>query len=110
MPGPHLLANLSHGTFNKPLRLAYAALRHRYQIGEDTTGVVVQRVLPDSFAGNAGIRVGDVLLSVNRTPVSRPSDVAVQVEVARKEKRKTILLLIDRQGQRLFTAAPLNVA
>jgi len=105
---------VAEASISGPLGMALTELsdelRHRYQIGEDTTGVVVQRVLPDSFAGNAGIRVGDVLLSVNRTPVSRPSDVAVQVEVARKEKRKTILLLIDRQGQRLFTAAPLNVA
>jgi serine protease Do len=42
---------------------------------EDKRGVKVTRVEPDSFAEEIGVQVGDVIVSINRTPVFTPDDV-----------------------------------
>ena len=42
---------------------------------EDKRGVKVTRVEPDSFAEEIGLVVGDVIVSINRTPISAPDDV-----------------------------------
>jgi serine protease Do len=42
---------------------------------DDKRGVKVTRVEPDSFAEEIGLRVGDVIVSINRTPIMSPDDV-----------------------------------
>jgi serine protease Do len=51
-----------------------AGERERMGIEQDG-GVVVQRVEQDSFAEEIGLREGDVILSINRTPVRSVDDV-----------------------------------
>jgi beta-lactamase regulating signal transducer with metallopeptidase domain/C-terminal processing protease CtpA/Prc len=74
-------------------------------------GVVIQRVTPKSPAEAAGLKVGDVLLEINRVAVPSdlerftkiiqvlPGDEALDAVVIRKGKRKVI------HGVRLSTAA-----
>jgi serine protease Do len=46
---------------------------------EDKRGVRVTSVEPDSFAEGIGLNVGDIIVSINRSPVASPDDVrAVQ--------------------------------
>ena len=59
-------------------------------------GVVVTSVDASSDAAEKGIRRGDVILSVNRQPVTTPAAVLAQVEAARRANRTSVLLLLKR--------------
>ncbi len=58
------------------------------------TGVLVTDVDPGSAAERAGIKRGDLIQEVNRTPVKTPTEVRKAIE---KNKRSSLLLLV-RQG------------
>ncbi len=92
------------------LGLALSALtpetRQKYGIGEDVTGAVVVNIAPDS-AAQQRLRPGDVIMMVGQDDVSNPSDVAERVKEANQLKRKSVLLLVDRQGAERFVAVPL---
>ncbi|MGE0659399.1 MAG: DegQ family serine endoprotease [Reyranellaceae bacterium] len=79
-----------------------ADLRDRYDIPAGTKGVVVTKVLDGSVAGEKGIRAGDVIVDINQHEVKTPADVETRVKEARDAKRKSVLLLIDRQGDLRF--------
>ena len=79
----------------------------RGQLGLDpgVTGVLIQRVEPNSPASEAGLRTGDVIVSANNQTVAAPSDVANAWTEAQRQKRP-ILLRVRREGQYLFVAIP----
>jgi serine protease Do len=79
-------------------------LRQKFSIGEEVSGVVVTEVTANSPAAEKGVRAGDVILEVGQEEVKSPGDVAAKVEEARKANRKSLLLLIDRQGDLRFVA------
>ncbi|CAA9524533.1 MAG: HtrA protease/chaperone protein [uncultured Sphingomonas sp.] len=60
------------------------------------TGVVVARVDPNSDAAEKGFQRGDLIISVNRQPVTAPAQVLAQVEGARRSGRSSVLLLVKR--------------
>ena len=63
---------------------------------ENTRGVVITSVDPNSDASEKGIRRGDVILSVNRSAVSTPAQVLAAVDTARRAGRTSVLLLVKR--------------
>jgi serine protease Do len=79
----------------------------RRQLGLEpgASGVLIQRIAPNSPAAEIGLREGDVILSANNQPVSSPSDVANAWAEAQRQK-KPILLRVRREGQSLFVAVP----
>jgi serine protease Do len=50
-------------------------VREQLEVSDDVKGAVVERVLPGSPADNAGLRPGDMILSVNRRPTPTVSEV-----------------------------------
>ena len=65
--------------------------------------MVITSVDPSSDAAEKGIRRGDVILSVNRQPVTAPAQVTAAVDAARRANRTSVLLLIKRgQGIEAF--------
>jgi serine protease Do len=62
----------------------------------DARGVVVTSIDPGSDAAQKGIRRGDLIISVNRQPVTSPAQVLAAVETARRANRSSVLLLIKR--------------
>jgi serine protease Do len=69
------------------------AQRFGYQPGE---GVIVTAVTPEGPASNAGIRPGDLIVSVNRQPVPSVDRFAAAVRAARKSGQA---LLLIRRGE-----------
>ena len=61
---------------------------------------MVERVLPGSPADNAGLRPGDVIVSVNRHETSSASD--VQKALASVPKGQDALLLVWSNGGNTF--------
>jgi len=73
-------------------------LRRRFEISDDTDGVVVTRVSRRSPAYRAGIRQGAVIQRVNQKRVSSPADVVDLVEDARDDGRERVLVLVSLRG------------
>ncbi|MDQ3078311.1 MAG: Do family serine endopeptidase [Pseudomonadota bacterium] len=66
----------------------------------DARGVVVTAVDPSSDAGEKGIRRGDLIISVNRQPVTTPQAVLAAVAAARSAGRTSVLMLVKRGPSR----------
>jgi serine protease Do len=65
-------------------------------------GLLVQQA--QGRAAQAGVRAGDVLVAVNGKPVKTVEEVRTILE----RKPKTVALLIERDGQRIFVPAELG--
>ena len=61
-----------------------------------SAGAVVSEVTPGTAAQEAGIRVGDTVLSINGVPVAEPADLGAQVRAF--QAGDTVELVIDRNG------------
>jgi serine protease Do len=72
-------------------------LKDKYQLNGDQKGVVITDVAPDSAAAAKGLKAGDVIVEVQQGEVSSPADVQKRVDSVRKENRKSVLMLIQRQ-------------
>lgn len=69
-------------------------------IGVDTgtQGLVIATVTASSDAARRGLRRGDVILSVNRVPVTSVAALAKAVSDARQAGREAVLLEVTRRG------------
>jgi serine protease Do len=74
--------------------------RRKLKLSADVQGVLVTRVAPGSAAQQAGLRPGDVIVSLNRQPT--PSVGAFSR--AAKQAEDAILVLIHRRGSTLYLA------
>ncbi len=81
-----------------------AELRQQFDIGQDIKGVVVTEVTADSPAAGRGLRAGDVIVEVGQEAVANPADVQQKIRRAREQGRRSVLLLVDRQGDLRFVA------
>ncbi|WP_343343798.1 Do family serine endopeptidase [Sphingomicrobium sp. XHP0239] len=73
-------------------------IRRGLRQSENQQGVVITRVEQGSRAQRQGIRRGDLIISVNRQPVTTPQEVSSLVEQARRSGREAVRLRI-RRGQ-----------
>jgi serine protease Do len=83
-------------------------LRERYSLAEDSAGVVVVEVAPDSAASEKGMRAGDVIVEVAQEEVKNSAQITAKIDEAKKAGRKSVLLLVDRQGDLRFVALKLD--
>ncbi len=65
-------------------------------------GVTVEGVMASSDAGQKGLHQGDVIVRAGDHKTDSPSDVATAAEEARSSGRKDVLLLVSRNGRRIF--------
>jgi len=71
-------------------------IAERLGLDEDTKGVVVTGVNPDSKAAEADIRQGDVLIEINRKPVTSLEDYKSQLR--KIDAGNTVQMLLRRGG------------
>jgi serine protease Do len=83
------------------------ALARRYDI-EETAGVLVTYVEPNSPAAEAGVRPGDIITQVNREDIADVEEYNKIVSAVRKEKKNKLLLLITRGKTSQFVVIDLE--
>jgi serine protease Do len=81
-----------------------AEARQAHALGERTAGVAVTDVVPSSPAEAAGLVAGDLILALDGSTVATPEDAAQRLRQAAAARRKPILVLFDRDGERRFAA------
>jgi len=72
-------------------------LKEKYQLNSDQKGVVITDVSAGGAAAEKGLKPGDVIMEVQQAEVTSPQDVQRRVDAARKQDRKFVLMLIQRQ-------------
>lgn len=77
-------------------------LRQHFHVAKDA-GVLVSRVTPESPAAKAGVRVGDIITSINGTPVDSPADIARAVRD--RKNGDTVRIDYSRDGVNATTTA-----
>ena len=84
--------------------------RARYGLPKDARGALVASVDERADAADKGLKPGDVITRVNQEAIAGPSDVASAVDKAKAAHRKSILLLVEREGNQRFVAVDLASA
>jgi len=79
-------------------------LRERFDIAENARGVVVTKVTDNSAASERGVRPGDLIVEVAQEEVTSPAQVETKVADAKRQGRKTVLVMVERQGEQRFVA------
>jgi serine protease Do len=83
-------------------------LKEKYSLAEDSRGVVVVDVAKDSPAAAKGVRPGDMIMEAAQEEVKSPGEVSSKIDEAKKSGRRSILLLVERQGDLRFVALRLD--
>ncbi|OJW49173.1 MAG: hypothetical protein BGO67_11220 [Alphaproteobacteria bacterium 41-28] len=78
--------------------------RHNYDISKDSQGVYIAQVEPESPTAEKGIRKGDIIMEISQQEVKTPQDVVNIIKNAEKENRKSVLLLLKREGEPRFVS------
>lgn len=78
-------------------------MRKQFSLPEDLLGVVITSVDPNSPAAEK-LRAGDVIVEVSQEEVSSPGQIVEKIREARAADRSSVLLKINRNGDRRFVA------
>ncbi|HTI67339.1 MAG TPA: Do family serine endopeptidase [Caulobacteraceae bacterium] len=73
-------------------------------------GVAVQGVTTNSDAGKKGLKQGDVIVAAGGRQAQSPADVSAAAAEARKAGRNSVLLLVARDGRRMFVPVEVGQA
>jgi serine protease Do len=83
-------------------------LRERYGLSDQVKGVIVTKVAPNSPAAEKQLQPGDVILEVDQKPVTTPQEVTDLVTKLQQQKKRSVLLFVERQGDPRFAALRLQ--
>jgi serine protease Do len=83
-------------------------LRDRFGLADDAAGVVVTDIDTGGPAADKGVRAGDVVVEVAQDSVKTTAQILAKIDEAKKAGRKSVLLLVDRQGDLRFVAVKLD--
>ncbi len=92
----------SAGKFGIAIANLTPELRQQFHT-QAKAGVVILDIDPTGLAAQIGLNVGDVILELNRRPITNIEDFKT-VSEALDPKKDGVLLLADRQGRRLYLA------
>ncbi len=75
---------------------------------ENAKGVVVIDVAPESDAASKGIKADDIILEVNQKPTNSVAAVKNQINQAKDQGKRSVLLRVQRGEERTFVALKLT--
>ncbi|TPK56214.1 DegQ family serine endoprotease [Mesorhizobium sp. B2-4-19] len=81
-------------------------IRQQLNLADNERGAVVASVNPDNAAAAAGVQPGDIIVAVNQAPVKSARQVTQAITQASKSGRKSVLLLVEREGSQIYVAVP----
>ncbi|QND67289.1 DegQ family serine endoprotease [Mesorhizobium loti] len=81
-------------------------IREQMNLADNQRGAVVASVNPDKAAAASGIQAGDIIVAVNQVPVKSARQVTQAIAQAGKSGRKSVLLLVERDGGQIYVAVP----
>ena len=106
------MASTDNSAHGEKLGLALAPLTDdmRSQLGLDDSvkGAVVAQVKPGSPADESGIQPNDVITTVGGDHVTSPAQAAAQLRAAEHAKKKSVPVLVMRQGSPYYLALQLG--
>lgn len=82
-------------------------LAERYKLAPSTSGVVVTDILPNSDASRKGIKIGDIIVKIDKRNIIGESAFHEYVNDARRENNRPVLLAIQGQEALHFVAVKL---
>lgn len=77
-------------------------------IPTDSKGLVVREVDPRGAAADKGLAPGDVITEAGQQSVQTMADLTDRISEAKEAGRKSILLMVRRQGEPRFVALPIG--
>lgn len=90
------------------LRLIDDAAREALNVPSGINGVAVMEIDEGSEAFAKGLRVGDVITEAGQEEITALTDLGDRVEAAQDAGRKSMLLLVRRDGDPRFVALPIE--
>ena len=82
--------------------------REKYGVPDETDGALITGVDPDSAAAERGLARGEVITKVGNSDVSDPGDVQDAIQEAIDAEKKSVLMLVEREGRVRYVAIPLE--
>jgi len=82
--------------------------RTRLHIGKNVKGVVVTSVANTSPFAHEGLQPGDIIQTIDQEAVLSPKEAAKKLDAARAGKNKSVLLLINRNGNNAYVAVSMD--
>jgi serine protease Do len=98
----------SHASLGLTLAPLTFDSRSQLNLPNGASGALVVGVSPNSFADQAGLQPGDLIVGVGAKTVTSPDDAVTAIDAARKSGAKAIAMRIIRQGQSLFVGIDLT--
>ncbi|PWK58268.1 serine protease Do [Silicimonas algicola] len=83
-------------------------LREQLGLPEDTEGLVVSDVAEDSEAYEKGLRAGDLITEAGQEKIATVAELQSRIDEAKEAGRKSLLLLVRREGEPRFVALSLE--
>ena len=102
---PEALAAVSLGIRVIPLT---SDLAQQLRLPSNLKGVVINAIDPSSDAAGKGLQPGDLISSVNGTPVASGKDIATAVAASKKAGRGRVLLYVQRGNNARYIPIDIN--
>ena len=83
-------------------------IRKRFDLSDESIGVVVVGVNDNSPAAERGIKPGDIIQKVDQVDINTSKEILKVVDEAKNNKKSSILFLIKRGLNARFIALPIN--
>jgi serine protease Do len=83
-------------------------LRQRFGLADDVNGVVITDIDNGGPAADKGMKAGDIVVEVAQDDVKTTDQILSKLDEAKKAGRKSVLLLVDRQGDLRFVAVKID--
>lgn len=90
------------------LGLTVTAMTEEQGLNAGVSGLIVQNVDVTAEAYEKGLRAGDVITEAGQQKVASVSDLEDRIDEAKEAGRKSLLLLVRRQGEPRFVALSLG--
>ncbi|PPR77562.1 MAG: Periplasmic serine endoprotease DegP [Alphaproteobacteria bacterium MarineAlpha2_Bin1] len=72
------------------------------KLNDNVKGIIVKSIKAQGSSAQRGIRVGDIIVEANQISLSTPKQFSDILKSLKKDGKKTVLLMIDRSGDRRF--------